>query len=75
MMAKAKDDRVKKAISLYLTNLQGIKTSITGSDLKRLGLAPGPLFKEIMEKILDARLDGEVRSKEEELSLAKVYKS
>mgnify|MGYP001571700859 FL=1 len=75
MMAKAKEDRVKKAISLYLTNLQGIKTSTTGSDLKRIGLAPGPLFKEIMDKILDARLDGEVRSREEELSLAKAYKS
>ncbi|MBI5745866.1 MAG: CBS domain-containing protein [Nitrospirae bacterium] len=75
MMAKAKEDKVKKAISLYLANLQGIKTSITGSDLKRIGLAPGPLFKEIMGKVLDARLDGDVRSREEELSLAKVYKS
>lgn len=73
MMAKAKEDRVKKAISLYLTNLRGMKTSITGKDLKIVGLVPGPLFKEIMEKVLDARLDGEVKSREEELVLVKAH--
>lgn len=73
MMAKAKEDRVKKAISLYLTNLRGMKTSITGKDLKIVGLVPGPLFKEIMEKVLDARLDGEVKSREEELILVKAH--
>lgn len=73
MMAKAKDDRIKKYISLYLTNLQAMKISITGRDLKTIGLTPGPLFKEIMEKVLDARLDGEVKSKEEELAIVKKH--
>ena len=33
---------------------------ITGEDLKRLGFAPGPAFKEILEAVENAQLDGKV---------------
>lgn len=41
---------------------------ITGSDLKKLGFKPGPLFGEILRCVEDAQLDGELKSKEEALS-------
>src|SRR5204862_6620250 len=36
---------------------------LTGHDLTRQGLKPGPVFKEILEKVREAQLDGSIRSK------------
>ncbi len=44
---------------------------ITGDDLKRLGLAPGPQFKRLLDTLRDAQLNGELASHEAALSHAK----
>jgi len=41
------------------------KRLISGQDLIRLGFAPGPVFREILEYVEDAHLNGEVRNAEE----------
>ncbi|MBI5199451.1 MAG: CBS domain-containing protein [Nitrospirae bacterium] len=66
MMAKAKDETSKRYISLYLTELQKVKVSLSGSDLKEMGIEPGPLYKKILDRLLEGRLNGEIRSKAEE---------
>lgn len=66
MMAKAKDENSKRYISLYLTELQKIRIALTGKDLEALGMEPGPLYKEILDRLLDGRLNGKIKSKEEE---------
>jgi hypothetical protein len=38
---------------------------VTGEDLKNLGVTPGPRFKELLERVRDAQLDGAVTSREE----------
>ncbi len=38
---------------------------IRGGDLIRMGYAPGPRFKQILEAVTDAQLEGKVRSREE----------
>lgn len=43
---------------------------VTGNDLKRAGLKPGPRFRELLESIRDAQLDGRVTTKEEALAFA-----
>ncbi|HVS74247.1 MAG TPA: CCA tRNA nucleotidyltransferase [Candidatus Acidoferrales bacterium] len=45
---------------------------ITGEDLKRMGLPPGPLFATILRAVEDARLDGEVHDREAALAFARV---
>lgn len=70
-IAKAKDKRQKKAISLYLTTLRKIKANLTGKDLKAMGYKPGPLFNKILKAILEARLDGQIKSREEEIRFVK----
>jgi poly(A) polymerase len=40
---------------------------ITGDDLIALGLEAGPRFKQVLEDVRDAQLDGEVRTREEAL--------
>jgi poly(A) polymerase len=44
---------------------------ITGDDLKALGIEPGPQYKEILEKVRDAQLDGLITTREEALELVR----
>ncbi|MGC8874062.1 MAG: CBS domain-containing protein [Chloroflexia bacterium] len=60
---------VQQALSLYLERLRFVRTALNGNDLRRLGLAPGPIYKRILGALLDARLDGEVRTRGEEEAL------
>ncbi len=60
---------VRQDISRYITELQDIRPMLTGEDLKDMGLKPGPLFKTILHRLLEARLDGEVRYRQDEMQL------
>ena len=71
LMAKAKSDAVKRQVSAYLTTYQRAKPSLTGADLKALGLKPGPQFKRILDRLLEARLDGDVKSEAGERELVR----
>lgn len=65
-MAKSKGDTVKRQVSAFLTTYQHVKLNLTGSDLAAMGLKPGPQFKQILAQLLDARLNGDVRTDTEE---------
>ena len=43
---------------------------ISGDDLLALGYPPGRLFREVLDKVRDAQLDGAVKGREEALALA-----
>jgi tRNA nucleotidyltransferase (CCA-adding enzyme) len=45
---------------------RAIKTALTGWDLQAMGLQPGPQYKTILEKLLDARIDGMITTEAEE---------
>jgi tRNA nucleotidyltransferase (CCA-adding enzyme) len=53
-------------VSAFLTTYQHVKPILTGVDLKTMGLKPGPQFKKILDRLLDARLNGEVKTEAEE---------
>jgi tRNA nucleotidyltransferase (CCA-adding enzyme) len=67
-MAKTTDEEVKKYISLYFTQLQNVRILITGDDLKEMGLQPGPRYREILDKVMKAKLDNKVASRDDELA-------
>jgi len=48
---------------------RNVETALTGEDLKRMGLKPGPLFGRLLGALRDARLDGQVATREEEVAL------
>jgi len=52
----------------YVTRLRTVKPMLTGDDLARLGLSPGPLYRRILDALRAARLDGRVRSVEDEIA-------
>jgi len=71
MMAIAKNKAVKKSMSHFFTDLRRTRLSLRGRDLKKMGLKPGPVYRQVMEAVLDARLDGELKSKKDEIELAR----
>ncbi|MFP4348941.1 MAG: CBS domain-containing protein [Desulfococcaceae bacterium] len=75
MMAVTRKEMVKKAISLFFTQLRQTRISVTGKDLKRAGIEPGPIYREIMDAILKARLNGTVHTRDEELNFVRSYVS
>jgi tRNA nucleotidyltransferase (CCA-adding enzyme) len=69
LMAKSKGDTVKRQVSAFLTTYQHVKPILTGRDLKIMGLKPGPQFKKILDQLLDARLNEEIKTESEERNL------
>lgn len=65
-MSTTRDNERKKAISLYLTDLRKVKPLLTGADLKALQIPAGPLYSKILRAVLDEKLRGGLRTKEEE---------
>ena len=73
MMAATKHETVKRSISNYVTRLKYINTSVTGKDLKKMGLEPGPIYREILQAVLDAKLNGQLKTPNDELNFVKSY--
>ena len=71
MMAKTRSRSVTRQIAAYLTRFKQVKPLLTGADLKALGLKPGPIYKRILDRLLDARLNGKVKTEAEERELVK----
>jgi poly(A) polymerase len=44
---------------------------LTGDDLQKIGLCPGPIFKHLLQETYDAQLEGRISSAEEAIALAK----
>lgn len=71
IMAKVKSEKLRRMISNYFTKLKYIKPQLRGKDLINMGFKPGPIFGDILEAALEARLNGLVRSKEDEIEFVK----
>jgi len=56
---------LKQHLVAYVKN-RAIKTALTGRDLQAMGLQPGPQYKTILGKLLDARIDGMITTEAEE---------
>lgn len=66
-MGRAEEEGVKKAISLYFTELKRARVSLAGKDLKKMGFIPGPIYTEILHALLRGRLEGKISSRQEEV--------
>ena len=63
------NEPTRQILENYLAHWRYIKPKTTGHDLVKLGLQPGPAFKIILSSLRTAWLDGELRTKEEEMIL------
>ena len=69
ILSIAENEKARHAISQYISELQDVKPALTGDDLKDMGFKPGPVFKTILQRLLETRLDGEISDREEEIML------
>jgi tRNA nucleotidyltransferase (CCA-adding enzyme) len=56
---------IRKQIWKYLTDWATVKAPLDGNDLKTMGYKPGPQYKQMLDALLAATLDGEVGDRAE----------
>jgi len=64
-------DVVRERLDLYERRLSIVAPKIDGHFIKSLGVPPGPVYGEILEKVRDALLDGQIHGQSEEEDLAR----
>jgi len=69
LKAKYKNHNLNNHIKDFLQIYNDTRISVGGKDLSNLGILPGPHYQKILSKVMIARLDGVVKTKEEELAL------
>jgi tRNA nucleotidyltransferase (CCA-adding enzyme) len=73
IMAATEERAVQQMVSLYYTKLRHIQPLLQGKDLQTMGIPPGPIYREILDAILEARLEGRITTRQEETALVKAY--
>ncbi len=69
LLAVSDNEQVRNGMERFFSYLkQAGELSLTGDDLIRMSLKPGPLFQEIFRELRRARLDGKIHSREDEES-------
>ncbi|MBI2447720.1 MAG: hypothetical protein HYV48_04220, partial [Candidatus Omnitrophica bacterium] len=72
IFARIKNERAREMVREYLLKHKDVKLQIDGNDIKnKIGLRPGPDFKRLLDKVLYAKINGKVRTKEDELEFVK----
>jgi tRNA nucleotidyltransferase (CCA-adding enzyme) len=66
LMALTSREQVRQWLSRFVTSLRNVRPLLTGHDLQRLGIPPGPHYKLILADLLRARLNGQLVSVEDE---------
>ena len=69
MMAATSRENTRRKVAEFITTYRHVRPSLRGNDLIDMGYEPGPLFHKILETIRDARLDGQVKTADEEKRL------
>jgi tRNA nucleotidyltransferase (CCA-adding enzyme) len=64
--------QLKRYLADYVKS-KAIKTVVTGRDLQAMGLQPGPQYKIMLGKLLDARIDGAITTEAEERTLVRKW--
>lgn len=60
---------VQSCLSSYLSDWRWMSPAVDGTVLRELGLAPGPVYAEILRRLRDAWLDGEIHTDQDERAL------
>jgi tRNA nucleotidyltransferase (CCA-adding enzyme) len=63
----------RRAIRLYVEKLRLVAPRLTGNDLLSLGVTQGPHIRELLNRLRDARLDGQIASRRQEEGLVKEW--
>lgn len=65
------DESMVKTIEFYFTKWIKTKCHTDGQLLKQMGLPPGPVYRQILNELKLAWVEGRIRSAQEEMELLK----
>ena len=65
----------RRRLRRYLEDWRYRRPALRGRDLQALGVAPGPAMGQMLARLRVARLDGEVRRREDEVKLVRAWQS
>jgi len=68
--AKSENKVITLRIGEFFKKYNQIKLKISGKDLKKMGVKPGPAYKKLLKKILHEKIDRNIRTKRGEIRLA-----
>ena len=71
LRASSTNGNLKQHLADFLKIYRGMRLEVRGKDLRNLGVLPGPCYKKIFAQVWEAKLNGQVRSYEEEVVLIK----
>lgn len=70
LVALSSSSEIKRYANIYFTQYQGkSQPSLTGDDLVKMGMNPGPVFQSVFDALREARVMGRVKTREEEVAL------
>ena len=64
---------VRERLMLYLSTLRSVETSLNGDDLKKMGVAQGKKIGTLLKALKEAKLNGEVKTREAERKLVRKW--
>lgn len=71
LMARSRKEEMRRYISLFLTQLKNQKLTVSGMDLKSMGLVPGPKYANVLRSVHAAMIDGHAQDHKSQLALAR----
>ena len=70
LLALSSSDRLNQYANIYFTQYQGkAEPTLTGDDLVKMGMEPGPVFQSVFNALREARVAGKVNTRDEEVAL------
>ena len=64
---------IKQALECYQTALRHLKPALNGRDLISLGVVQGPPVGEVLQELKNARINGRIATREEEIQMVREY--
>lgn len=62
---------VRQRLDQYQRRLRHVRPLLQGRDLRKMGIQPGQVYREILERLRAGHLDGEIQTRAEEEALVK----
>ncbi len=61
----------RQRLDQYHRRLRHVRSVLNGDDLRRMGIEPGPIYHQILDRLRAAHLDGEIGTREEEEAIVR----
>jgi len=65
LLARGRNSHLQERVKEYFHRLRKVEPILSGDDLSKLGVSPGPGYRRLLTAIKEAQLDGKIKSRED----------